>query len=101
MPADTAGKVALNVIKKECKNLTCCFQAGDSAALQQRVVERIDQKLKHRVSDGTEVRHLEVRLQALEKILKGCLSAAIARKDQPEIDRIKAALNGKKKDKLA
>lgn len=98
MPADTAGKVALNVIKKECKNLTCCFQAGDSTALQQRVVERIDQKLKHRVSDGAEVRGLEAKVHNLEKALTLCLVAAVARKDRSEIDRIKTVL---KKDKLA
>ncbi len=101
MPADTAGKVALNVIKKECTSLTCCWRAGDADKLQQKVVERIDQKLRHRVADGAEVRQLENKIQIMEKILKGCLTSAIARKDQAEIDRIKTGLNGsyKKKDK--
>lgn len=101
MPADTAGKVGLLVVKKECTNLTCCFRAGDSQKAQDRLVSRMDQRLKHRVSDGAEVRKLEARIEILERALKTCLPSAVARKDQVEVDRIKTALNGscKKKDK--
>lgn len=98
MPVDTASKIVLNIIKKECTSLTCCFRAGDSAKIQSKVIERIDQKLKHRVSDGAEVRGLESKIHNLEKALTLCLAAAVARKDKSEVDRIKAVL---KKDKLA
>lgn len=97
--ADSAGKLTLNVVKKECPNLTCGYKAGDSQKLQDRVVTRIDQKLKHRVSDGSEVRKLEEKLQSQERVLKACLASAIARKDSEQAEMIKYVLNGKKKSK--
>lgn len=95
--ADSAGKLVLEVVKKNCQNMTCSYRAGDSGKSQAVLVERIDQKLKHRVADGNDVRTLEARVAELEKVLKQCLQSAISRKSVSEQEAIKKVLLRKKR----
>lgn len=97
--ADTVGKLVLEVLKKDCGAYTCPYRAGDSQVKQDQFSTRIDEKLKHRVADGNEVRALEKRVDVLEKALRNCLALASSRKKTAEVEMIKQALNKKKKDK--
>lgn len=95
--AEDVAKIVLDVVKKECSNSTCSYKAGDSQKLQDRLTDRLMQKLKHRLADGNEVRVLEKRVELLEKTLRACLrgsSAGIAL--HPEVvSEIKKALTKK------
>lgn len=97
--ADTAGKLVVDVLKKDCKSLTCYYRAGDSGKALNSLTDKLDQKLKHRVADGNEVRALEARVAELEKALKSCLASAIHRKHLAEQDLIKKALYPERKKK--
>lgn len=101
--ADSAGKLVVEVLKKDCSSLTCPYRAGDSQRVQDKLLDKLDQKLKHRVADGNEVRILEARIELLETAIKKCLirahSGMPTTKAQDMAEHLKKALNPKKKDK--
>jgi hypothetical protein len=90
--ADTAGKLALDVLLKDCRAYSCPYRAGDSQKARNSLVEILDHKLKHRVADGNEVRILEARVKSLETALRNILAQAINKKDKGLINTAKMAL---------
>lgn len=100
--AETVGDIAAAVVAKTCSANECPYRYGDSAAVNKRLGERLAQKIKHRISDGNEVRALENRVAALEKVLKASLVKATsgATFTKQNLEDIKKVLNPpKKKDR--
>lgn len=62
---DSAGKLVLDVIKRDCTTSSCPYTHGDRVAAI-RVTPKLDKKLIHRVSDGNEVRKLDEKLKIFE-----------------------------------
>lgn len=72
--AESASKLVLDIIAIDC-TAPCPYRGGDGVN-SRRVSKKIDAKLKHRVSDGNEVRVMEKRIKDLEKVAKRVLEAA-------------------------
>jgi hypothetical protein len=66
--AEPVSKLVLSVIKHDCPMDSCPYRYANEQ-FQKRLDEKLDKKLKHRVSDGNQVRALERRVKELEKEL--------------------------------
>ncbi len=102
--ADSPGKIAAEVVTKNCPSQTCPYRFGDGDKDVKKLGERLEQKFKHRVADGNEVRVLEGRVASLEKALKTCLAKASsgATLSKAELEELKKVLHPpapRKKDK--
>lgn len=63
--AEPAGVLVLGVLKQDCSVASCPYKYGDDS-YGKKIAQKIEQKLKHRVADGNEVRALEKRVKELE-----------------------------------
>lgn len=89
--AEPVGKLVLNVIKDDCSADSCPYRYGDGAT---SLMELVNKKLKHRVSDGNEVRALGRRVKELEAAVTRALEASDKNRklNQQEIEHLKNAL---------
>lgn len=72
--AESASKLVLDIVQADC-TAPCPYRHGDGVG-SRRLAKKIDAKLKHRVSDGNEVRALERRVKELETAIKRALEVA-------------------------
>lgn len=70
--ADPVGEIVLAVIKDDCEAASCPYRYGDNKSLP----GLINKKLKHRVSDGNELRAMGRRVKKLEAAIRRALEAA-------------------------
>lgn len=93
--AESVGRLVLNIVKKDCSASSCPYRYGDSAASS--LPGKVDEKLKHRMADGNEVRVLERRVRELESAAQRALDAsAKGRKLNPqEISHLRDVLKKK------
>jgi hypothetical protein len=97
---ESAGKLVLDVIVRDCtkarNGTNCPYGYGDGAA-SRKVIPKIDRKLVHRVSDGTEVRKLEERVKSLEvELLRLSTTIKQGKKlSTSDVERIEALLRSK------
>jgi hypothetical protein len=71
--ADPVWKLVLSVIQDDCPAASCPYRYGDGAT---KLSDLITRKLKHRVSDGNEVRALGRRVKELEAAVRRALEAS-------------------------
>ncbi len=86
--ADSVGKLVLDVIKDNCEAASCPYRYGDNDSLP----GLIDKKLKHRVSDGNELRVMKRRVKKLESAVNMALSASNRKLTAQEILHLKNAI---------
>lgn len=63
--AEPVSKLVLDVLKHDCSMHSCPYKYGDETSLK-RLGKKLEDKLKHRVSDGNEVRNLGKKIKQLE-----------------------------------
>lgn len=72
--AEPASKLVLDILQADC-TAPCPYRQGDGVN-SRRLSSKIEQKLKHRVADGNEVRALERRVKEMDAAIRRALEAA-------------------------
>lgn len=90
--AEPANKIVLATVQSDCISNSCPYRYGDQS-YNERLLSKLEKKLKYRVADGNEVRALKRRVDELEIAVSQVLEIADKKKiSQQDIAKLRVVL---------